>query len=161
MDYILKKRWPDFWNYAEQIIDIENYSFPTPWSAKAFVAETEKQISNFWALVDEDNIIGYVCFWMLEPEIHIINFAVKFEKRNKGIGKLLLKHVIDIGTGKKIEKVWLEVRPSNLPAISIYKKFGFYETGRRIGYYSGTGEDAIIMKLDIRREYPDLKASNY
>lgn len=159
MDYILKKTWSDFWNYAEQIIDIENNSFPTPWSAKAFAAETEKQISNFWALVDEDSIIGYICFWMLKPEIHILNFAVKSEKRNKGIGQSLLKHVIDTGRRKKIDNVWLEVRPSNLPALSIYKKFGFYEAGRRIGYYSGTGEDAIIMKLDIKEEIPSLRAS--
>jgi len=160
MDYNIKKTWPDFWDYAEQIIDIENNSFPTPWSTEAFEAETEKHISNFWALVEEDNIIGYICFWMLEPEIHIINFAVKIEKRNKGLGKLLLKHVIETGINKKIEKVWLEVRPSNLPAISIYKKFGFYEVGRRIGYYRGTGEDAIIMKLNINQEIPDLKVSN-
>lgn len=160
MDYILKKTWPDFWDYAEQIIDIENNSFPSPWSIKAFESETEKQISNFWALVEEGNIAGYICFWMLEPEIHIINFAVKFESRNKGLGKLLLKQVIDTGIGKKIEKIWLEVRPSNLPAISIYKKFGFYEVGRRIGYYRRTGEDAIIMKLNIKEEIPDLKVSN-
>lgn len=161
MDYVLKKRWPDFWNYSKQIIDIENNSFPTPWSAKAFEAEIEKQVSNLWALVEEDNIIGYICFWLLEQEIHIINFAVKPERRNKGIGKLLLKHVIDTGISKKIENVWLEVRPSNLPALSIYKKFGFYEAGRRIGYYSETGEDAIVMKLDIKEEIPGLKASNY
>ena len=158
MDYKLKKTWPDFWIHAEQIIDIENDSFPSPWSTKAFAAEIEKQISNFWALLDQDNIIGYICFWMIEPEIHILNFAVKFEERNKGIGKLLLKKVIDAGINKKIENIWLEVRPSNLPARSIYKKFGFYEAGRRVGYYSGTGEDAIIMKLDIGGEILQAEA---
>jgi len=149
MDYLLKKTLPDFWNYAEQIINIENNSFPTPWSARGFEAETEKQISNFWALVKEGNILGYICFWLFDQEVHIINFAVKPEKRNNGIGKLLLKYLIDTGISSKIENVWLEVRPSNLPARSIYKKYGFNEVGRRIGYYNETGEDAIIMTLDL------------
>lgn len=161
MDYTLKKRWPDFWDYAKQIIDLENKSFLAPWSAEAFEAETEKHVSNLWALVEEDTIMGYICFWLLEQEIHIINFAVKPEKRNKGIGTHLLKQVIDTGISKNIENVWLEVRPSNLPALSIYKKFGFHEAGRRRGYYSETGEDAIVMNLNIKQENQSLMASNY
>ncbi len=142
-------------------MEIEKDSFPAPWSAKAFEAETEKRISNFWALIEEDRITGYICFWMLEPEIHIVNFAVKSEKRNRGIGKFLLKQVILKGISRKIENVWLEVRPSNIPALSLYRKFGFREAGKRAGYYSETGEDAIIMKLEIKEEIAGLKVSNY
>lgn len=151
MEYTLKKTWPDFWDFSEQIIAIEKKSFPSPWSARGFEVETEKDISNLWALVKEDNIIGYICFWLLDTEIHIINFAVKTEERKKGIGTILLRKIIDTGVSRGVQTVWLEVRPSNLPARAIYKKFGFIEAGKRVGYYSETGEDAIIMSLDLLR----------
>lgn len=160
MDYHFKKIWPDFWEYADQIIKIEELSFPTPWSAKAFEAETKKKISNFWALIREDNILGYICFWMFDSEIHIINFAVHPGERRKGLGQILLKQVVDAGITRGIGNLWLEVRPSNLAALSIYKKYGFAEVGRRVGYYNETSEDAIIMSLDLTREISFNNASN-
>ncbi|MBN2418369.1 MAG: ribosomal protein S18-alanine N-acetyltransferase [Deltaproteobacteria bacterium] len=155
----LKKTWPDFQSFADQILEIENSSFPVPWSAKAFEEELNRGISNLWALVSEKRVVAYICFWMFDEEIHILNFAVHSQNRNTGLGKILLKHVIEAGAACGVENIWLEVRPSNIPALSIYKKFGFVETGLRKGYYSDSREDAIIMALDLNKIAMD-KASN-
>lgn len=149
MTWSLKKKWPDFRAYAGQIIEIENCSFPVPWSAKAFEEEIKKKVSNLWAIVSDQKLLAYICFWMFDKEIHILNFAVHPEIRNKGLGKFLLKNVIDTGNAEDVESIWLEVRPSNIPALYVYKKFGFVEAGRRTGYYSDSREDAIVMALDL------------
>lgn len=149
MTYSLKKSWPDFLLFTDQILEIENSSFPVPWSARAFEGEINKSISNLWAIISEQRLLAYICFWMFDKEIHILNFAVHPQKRNLGLGKLLLENIIEAGTAGGIEKIWLEVRQSNIPALSIYKKYGFNEAGRRKSYYSDSKEDAIIMTLDI------------
>ena len=149
MTYSLKKTWPDFHLYTDQIIEIENASFPAPWSAKAFEEEINKNISNLWGVISEQRVLAYICFWMFSREIHILNFAVHPLKRSEGLGKTLLRNVIEAGTAGGAENIWLEVRPSNIPALFIYKKFGFVEAGLRKAYYSDSGEDAIIMALDL------------
>jgi [ribosomal protein S18]-alanine N-acetyltransferase len=149
MDYSLKKAWPDFRAYADQVMEIERASFPVPWSERAFEDEINRGISNLWALVSNEKVYAYICFWMFDKEMHILNFAVHPEKRRQGLGRYLLMMVIDTGKTNGIENIWLEVRPSNGPALSIYKKFGFSDVGRRKGYYSDSQEDAIIMALDL------------
>lgn len=149
MDYSLKKEWSDFKTHVEQVIEIERASFPVPWSEKAFEEEINRDISNLWALVSNEKVYAYICFWMFDREIHILNFAVHAQKRRQGLGRYLLNGVIDIGAARGVENIWLEVRPSNGPALSIYKKFGFSDVGRRKGYYSDSQEDAIIMALDL------------
>jgi [ribosomal protein S18]-alanine N-acetyltransferase len=150
IDFSLKKTWPDFKAFTDQIIEIENVSFPAPWKEKAFEEEINRDISNLWAIVTGQKIHAYICFWMFDKEIHILNFAVHPQKRRQGLGRYLLVSVIDIGTAHGIENIWLEVRPSNGPALSIYKKFGFCDVGRRKGYYSDSQEDAIIMALELK-----------
>lgn len=150
MNCSLKKTWPDFMSFADQIIEIENDSFPVPWDLKSFEEEINKNISNLWAIISNQKLLAYICFWMFDREIHILNFAVHPQKRNQGFGKYLLENIVKAGTTGGIEKIWLEVRPTNIPALSIYKKFGFIEAGRRKAYYSDSREDAIIMMLDFK-----------
>lgn len=149
MTYSLKKTWPDFSLFADQICKIENDSFPVPWSVNAFEEEINKSISNLWAFISDQELLAYICFWMFDREIHILNFAVHPKKRNLGLGKLLLENVVSAGSAGGAENIWLEVRPSNIPALSIYKKFGFIEAGLRKAYYSDSREDAILMTLDL------------
>ena len=149
MNWGIKKTWPDFMSFADQILEIENSSFPVPWSLKAFEEEINKDISNLWALISNQKLLAYICFWMFDREIHILNIAVHPQKRNQGLGKHLLENIVKARTTGSIEKIWLEVRPTNIPALFIYKKFGFIETGRRKAYYNDSREDAIIMELDF------------
>jgi ribosomal-protein-alanine N-acetyltransferase len=161
MDYKIKKITNDLPLYSDQIMKIENISFPSPWSLGAFKAEIKKTVSNLWAIITDQNLLGYICFWIFDTEMHIINFAIRPEKRGRGFGEILLGSIIEKGIARGVNYVWLEVRPSNLPAMALYTKLGFTEVGRRTHYYSETNEDAIIMSLDLAERHEHYRVSNY
>lgn len=145
----LVKICPDnFQDYQNQILEIENLSFQSPWSITSFSAELDKRVSQLWALTSENTLLGYICFWMFDDEIQLVNIAVHPQKRGNGFGHLLLTNLIEMSISKGIKNVWLEVRPSNFIARSLYQKLGFEEIGRRPKYYTDCNEDAIIMNLD-------------
>ena len=135
--------------FQSDILEIENFSFPSPWSPKAFLEEMGRTCSYLWALITDQGVAGYICFWMLTGKIHLLNIAVHPEKRGAGLGRYLLNRMIEKGRSNGIETAWLEVRPSNKRAIVFYKRAGFRETGRRPLYYNDTNEDAIVMALTV------------
>jgi ribosomal-protein-alanine N-acetyltransferase len=93
-------------------------------------------------------VTGFAGFWIMAGEAHIINFAVRQSYRRKGIGELLLISLIDLARELNSLLITLEVRASNSAAQSLYRKYGFAETGRRRGYYSDDREDAVIMTVE-------------
>ena len=133
--------------YLPQIHEIEKLSFPSPWSLNALKSEIKNPISHLWALKREDALSGYICFWMLDKEAQLLSLAVHPRERRKGFGHTLLKKMIETTVSEGIQIVWLEVRPSNLAGIGLYRKTGFKEVCRRPRYYSDTHEDAIVMVL--------------
>ncbi len=133
--------------YLEQIHEIENVSFPSPWSMKAFKAEIQNPSACLWALIEDEVLSGYICFWMFDSEIQLINIAIHPEKRQQGLGEYLLTKMIEDCISKGKHYIWLEVRPSNAAAKRLYQKMGFEEVGRRKKYYMDTNEDALVMSL--------------
>ncbi len=132
-----------------KILEIENVSFPTPWTAKAFEDEVNNPVSSMWALIVNEEFCGYICFWFFSSEIHLMNIAISPGQRRRGLGFLLLAKMLEYGRNKGARLVWLEVRPSNRTARLLYEKAGFEETSRRRLYYRDTNEDAIVMTLSI------------
>jgi ribosomal-protein-alanine N-acetyltransferase len=88
---------------------------------------------------------------MFASEIQVIHFAIRPTNRRQRLGQFLLTRMIEIGVSKGLKTIWLEVRPSNLAARSLYSKVGFHEVGRRPRYYKETNEDALIMALELSR----------
>jgi len=77
-----------------------------------------------------------------------MNIVVKKNKRNLGIGSLLLKYIIDYSEKNKISSITLEVNENNIPAIKLYEKYNFQKVGLRKKYYNNT-DDALIMTLKL------------
>jgi ribosomal-protein-alanine N-acetyltransferase len=147
---ILRITQENIHSHLKAILEIEHASFISPWSANSFVQEVRNTVSHLWAAADEKGKLeGYICFWLFDREIQLINIAVHPEKRKRGIGGHLLREMIRIGILKGMEKVWLEVRTSNPGARSLYEKLGFVAVGRRPRYYRDTHEDAIVMSLNL------------
>ncbi|NEP14389.1 MAG: ribosomal protein S18-alanine N-acetyltransferase [Symploca sp. SIO2C1] len=90
-------------------------------------------------------LLGLGCFWSILEEAHITILAVHPDWRHQGLGQLLLYALLRNATKCQLERATLEVKPSNQAALSIYRKFGFIEAGRRRNYYQDTGEDALIL----------------
>ncbi len=130
---------------------IENLSFNNPWSRAAYENELcENELAHYFTVKDGDKVIAYGGMWLILDEAHITNFAVHPEYRKRGIGKKLLRGIINFGILKGIKSFTLEVKKSNSIAIGLYSGMGFVKAGIRKGYYSDTGEDALIMWLDIK-----------
>lgn len=129
------------------VLKIEKECFKIPWTRNMFLSILS--IPNSYSVVyEKDEIIGY---GMIVPErtaIHIANIAVKKEYRHQGIGSEILSYFLHFGVKSNKKKAVLEVRPSNLPAISLYEKFGFCKAGIEKRYYPD-GEDAVIMVREI------------
>ena len=146
--------------FLQKILEIEELSFPSPWSAHALRSEIENPVSHFWALRMGQFLSGYICFWLLESEIQLISVAVHPHDRGKGLGHYLLTEMIETGISKGIRQFWLEVRPSNLVAKGLYERLGFEEAYRRPRYYPDTHEDAIVMNLNLSEKDPFHSISN-
>ncbi|MBW1798223.1 MAG: ribosomal protein S18-alanine N-acetyltransferase [Deltaproteobacteria bacterium] len=131
------------------ILEIERNSFPSPWDLSSFLSEIDRSISHFWGLLIDEVLEGYICFWIFANEAHLMNIAVHPKWRGKGLGERLLCKMIEVGISEGAKTAWLEVRPSNLVARSLYEKAGFKEVGFRPRYYKEKNEDAIIMSLPL------------
>ncbi len=132
----------------DDIETIENLSFRRPWPRQAFVRELcENTLARYFTVRDNGRAVAYGGMWLILDEAHITNIAVHPRHRGKGIGKALLKGMIDYGISKGIKSFTLEVRESNHAAIALYSRLGFRRAGTRKGYYPDTREDAIIMWL--------------
>ncbi|MCL6588746.1 MAG: ribosomal protein S18-alanine N-acetyltransferase [Firmicutes bacterium] len=131
----------------EEVLEIENSSFPIPWSRNSFLYELlENQRALYLAAKNSCNkTVGYIGMWIVFDEGHITNLAVHPAARRQGVAKFLLKSLIKIAQEKGIKHLTLEVRRSNVPAQQLYQKFGFVHMGVRRRYYLDNNEDALIM----------------
>lgn len=128
-----------------QIVNLENEIFSDPWALNVF----EEQLSeDGWkgAVAEyDDNIIGYVCYCIVNNEVHLTNIAVDVEYRRKSVAKQLLENIFKVATDKECEFILLEVRISNNDAIAFYKKYNFDILYRQPNYYHKPVEDAFVM----------------
>lgn len=130
----------------KKVAQLEQEIFPDPWSEKE-IESTVSQEHAFCAVAkEEDEIIGYfLCYFVLD-EWEIARIAVSEAARRKGIGQILFDNMLCVCKEKKIVRLLLDVRKSNLPAISFYEKNGFVVDGLRKNFYGGPHpEHAILM----------------
>jgi len=130
----------------EQILSIELRSFPHPWLRQHFIDELNSPYTFPLSAFDHSGrLVGYICLMLLLDEGHIMNVAVDPDLRGSGVGRMLVQKVLDDCRLAGASFVSLEVRESNLSAISLYRKMGFDVVGKRKRYYEN-GEDALMME---------------
>lgn len=136
--------------HLDGVTKIENHSFPTPWSRTAFSHEIAgNDFAYYIVLLDGNKVVGYAGMWVILDEGHITTIAVHQLYRGNGLGARLLNELILEALRRGCTKMTLEVRPSNLPALTLYQRTGFVSHGVRPGYYADTGEDAVIMWKEL------------
>lgn len=137
-----------------KILEIENASYTVPFSEDLFEMEILLDIAHFYAAKKGGEIVGYIDFWSAGPEIHLNNIAVDPKHRRQGIGKVLMNFLLDFAKKSNAEEIYLDVRVSNAPAITLYRQFGFASVGIRKGYYIDNQEDALVMGLKVKKATP-------
>jgi ribosomal-protein-alanine N-acetyltransferase len=133
-----------------EVQQIENSAYPYPWTLGNFRDSLQSGYEAWLVREAAGALAGYFLVMMAVDEAHLLNITVRRDLHGRGLGRMLLDKVVQIARGKRMASVLLEVRPSNVRALSVYQAYGFSLIGQRKGYYpaaANTREDAIVMKL--------------
>jgi ribosomal-protein-alanine N-acetyltransferase len=142
----------------DAIVAIERLSFSRPWSREAFSNLLGDPVAQLWVAevshepnADRGELAGYTVLYALGREAEIANLAVIPWARGRGVGRKLLDKALAAARERGAEKVFLEVRESNVVAQRLYRAAGFVPVARRRGYYEAPVEDALVMVVDLER----------
>ena len=139
--------------HLDDILLMEQQCFSVPWTRDQLAAQMSDSMYIFLAAEDESGkAVGYVGLMYVLDEGYISNVAVSPSRRREGIADMLLTELYARAKAKKLSFLTLEVRESNAPAQSLYKKHGYTEVGMRKGYYSLPKEDAVLMTCFLSEE---------
>ena len=130
--------------HISRILEIENQSFQVPWSRDGFRDLISNPSFTSIGIFIDGILVGYVFYYLVMDELHVMNVAVDPMHRKKGLGTTLLDKVHQEGRKYAIKVAYLEVRETNETAQKLYEKMGYQKQGRRIGYYANK-EDALLM----------------
>jgi ribosomal-protein-alanine N-acetyltransferase len=144
----------------DEVMVIERAAFRHPWSPELFRRELEHDWSTILIAVEpltsapgkgSERIIGFLIYWLVHDEVHVLNVATAPDVRRKGIARILMqeteKRALQAGAGL----MTLEVRRSNTAAIELYRQFDYRAVGIRPNYYVDEGEDAIVMVKELKQ----------
>lgn len=137
----------------EAVLEIEA-GFAAPWSRQMFLQELRQDETAAASLVAElgGRVVGYVLWWFVADEVHIVNLAVHAGCRRRGVARLLLDEVFRRAQARGMAIATLEVRYHNVAAIQLYERLGFRQIAIRKSYYADNGEDALVMLKGLRAE---------
>jgi ribosomal-protein-alanine N-acetyltransferase len=133
----------------EQVTAIERKCFHRPWKPGGFRTELQRKPSRCLVVRQGWSVLGYIIFWLLPPEIHILNIAVHPSVQRRGLAGLLLDYTAEYGRETGVEEIFLEVRAGNRAAQALYRSRGFRQVGVRKNYYAQDQEDALVMTLGL------------
>lgn len=133
---------------TKEIFAIEMECFSVPWSLDSIEAELLNEDKKLYYVIEDANgVVGYAGAWLVYDEGQITNIAIRPSARRQGFGAKLTSALIEECFKRGMHEIFLEVRISNLSALSLYRKLGFTVKGMRKNYYSEPKEDAYIMSL--------------
>ena len=132
------------------IMAIEERAYPFPWTAGIF-HDCLRAGYSCHVLERGDELIGYGVMSAGAREAHILNVCVSPDERGRGFGRMLMDRMIEQARRLQAEMMFLEVRPSNQPALRLYAQLGFNEIGTRNNYYPAAQgrEDALILAKQL------------
>lgn len=137
-------------SHVKGVFEVSNLSLEESWNIDSIEKELSNKLAKYLVALHGDKVIGFVGMWIVFNEGDITNVAVHPDYRKQGVGNLLIDNLITLCKKNNINSLTLEVRESNIPAQSLYKKHGFKEEGVRKNFYNNPKENAIIMwKYDI------------
>jgi len=139
----------------DSVMRVERLAFKNPWSRELF----QRELLHDWSTIliaappgpgpGEPSLYGFLIYWTVHDELHILNIATDPGHRRKSVARRLMVAALEQGRSRGARLVTLEVRRSNLPAITLYRDLGFHAVGIRPNYYADEGEDAVVMNLDL------------
>lgn len=131
---------------VDEVLAIERDSFAEPWTKNMFLDELANRSARLLVLKRESRIIGYMCYWEILDEAHLMTIAVNPRCRGEGFGKFLMDKLEELSRKDGLKRIILDVARRNRTARNLYAKCGFMSIGFRKNYYKATGDDALVME---------------
>jgi ribosomal-protein-alanine N-acetyltransferase len=133
-----------------QVMDIETNVYKFPWSKQIF-KDCIRVGYSCQVVTHDEAVVAYAIMSAGAGEAHLLNICVKQDFQGQGIGQHILHAMIELAKDKNVHTIFLEVRPSNQAALSLYLKNGFNEIGTRKDYYPAHRgrEDAMVLALNL------------
>ena len=135
---------------ADAIMAVENVVYPHPWTRGNFI-DSVRAGYHCWILEAGGEIIGYSVVMIAAGEAHLLNLSIAASAQRRGRGRELLQFMLKLGRDFKADRIFLEVRPSNVAGRGLYANEGFSEIATRRDYYPAHDgrEDAIVLELKL------------
>ena len=134
----------------DKVLSIEQRVHTHPWTRGNFLDALK---SDYVCQVYEaqDKMLGYAVLMPAVDEMHLLNISIDTEYQRQGQGAALLDEMLNVARGLNMQRVILEVRPSSMAALGLYRKAGFSELAVRRGYYPAANgrEDAMVMECRL------------
>jgi ribosomal-protein-alanine N-acetyltransferase len=135
-----------------RVADIERRSYEFPWSHGVF---RDCLLAGYTCVVLDrgEELVGYSILSVAAGEAHILNLCVDPNARALGYGDRLLEEILNRAKAVSVKQLFLEVRPSNVHAVSLYRKKGFRQIAERPAYYQAHDgrEDAAVLSLLLKQ----------
>jgi [ribosomal protein S18]-alanine N-acetyltransferase len=134
----------------DAVAEAERRIYAFPWTRGNFV-DSLKAAHSVWICREDGGMVGYAAMMIAVDEAHLLNLSVLPEHQRRGLGSEFLRHLMGLACVYGATRMLLEVRPSNVSGIALYRRFLFREIGRRRGYYQAENgrEDAIVMACEL------------
>ena len=133
----------------EVVLAIDEEVYPKAWSPAFFRRQLASPGTRVNRVAEVDGrVVGHAGLMMVDHQGHVTTLAVHPAVQGSGIGTRLMADLCWVAVERRLTNMTLEVRVSNLRARELYRRFGFAPTGAQSGYYTDTGEDALVMRVD-------------
>jgi ribosomal-protein-alanine N-acetyltransferase len=134
----------------DTVMGIERACFSAPWPRSVMADEIGgRSCSRVEVAEEPQGVTGFMIYWVIPPEAHLINLAVAPAAQGRGIGRAMVDRLLAVARAEDVSQIFLEVRASNLVAQRLYVEVGFEQIDVRRGYYADNGEDALVMYLEV------------
>ena len=132
------------------VMAIELRGYPFPWTRGIFIDCLRAGYPGL-AMERDGLLVGYGVLSIAADEAHVLNICIDRLAQSRGLGRQLLRALVQLAADRGAQRVFLEVRPSNTPALALYHSEGFNEIGRRPRYYPAAQgrEDAVVMAIEL------------
>lgn len=135
-------------NYDDvsKIVELENNTLGTTLGEKMLEMAIRSPMAYYYSYVENNKLLGYISTMFDGEIIEILNFCVDKDYQHKGIGTKLISYALSYLYSKGAKSSILEVRESNINAISLYKKIGYKQISIRKNYYNNV-ENALVLEF--------------
>ena len=133
--------------HLPEVVVIDHLTLGSKSAEQVYRDELEREFSRLDLLILDESVIGFVNYWLVSDEVHLLSLATHPDHQRCGYGLRLMQRLLAVASDRSSRCVTLEVRRSNVAAIALYERLGFEHVAVRAGYYADDHEDALVMLL--------------